>query len=131
MPRHPTLLLTLTAALEAPTGLLLLAWPPLPASLLLGSPLDAPGQLIARIAGAALLALGTACWLARRDAHSALIAGMLIYNSATAVILSYAATALDLSGPALWPAVLLHAAMAVWCAACLRPRGPGPTAIQR
>lgn len=130
-PSHPAHLLTITAALEVPTGLALLAWPSLPASLLLGSPLDAPGQLIARIAGAALLALGTACWLARRDAHTALIAGMLLYNASTAILLSYAAMGLDLSGPLVWPAALLHAAMAFWCALCLRSQSATPVSSHR
>jgi hypothetical protein len=52
-----------------------------------------------------------------------LIAAMLLYNVATAAALAFAGIGLRLHGIALWPAVVLHAAMAVWCVACLR-RGP-------
>lgn len=118
-------LLVLTAAAEAATGLALLGLPPLVASLLLGASLDTPAALVvARVAGAALLSLGVACWLARNDAHSragrGLIAALLLYNAAVAALLAYAALGFSLSGIALWPAVALHAALAAWCAACLR-----------
>jgi hypothetical protein len=64
-------LLTATAAMEGVAGMALAAWPPMPAALLLGTSLDTPAALtVARLAGAALLALGVACWLARDDAAS-------------------------------------------------------------
>ena len=40
---------------------------------------------------------------------------MLIYDVAAAALLAYAGLALSLVGIALWPAVVLHAALAVWC----------------
>src|SRR5262249_36575021 len=85
--------------------------------------------LIARVAGAALLAIGVACWLARGDERSpaqlGLLAGVLIYDVAAAVLLAYAGLVLSMVGIALWPAVVLHTALAVWCVLCLwvRPRG--------
>jgi small basic protein len=51
------------------------------------------------------------------------VAAMLFYDVAAAVILAFAGTDLGLHGVALWPAVVLHIVMAVWCVACLR-RGP-------
>lgn len=118
-------LLMVTALLEAATGLALLLSPSLPVSMLLGASLDTPAALVvARVTGAALLSLGLACWLARDDGQSraarGLIAAMSLYNVAAVVVLAYAGTGAGLSGVGLWPAVLLHAAMAVWCLACLR-----------
>ncbi len=120
-------LLIVTAIVEAGTGLALVVWPSAPVALLLGSSLDAPTALtVGRVAGAALLALGIACWSARHDEQSraatGLIAAMLLYNTAAVAILAYAGIGSGLAGVALWPAVLLHAALAVWCIACLRSK---------
>lgn len=118
-------LLVVTAASEAATGLALLLLPSMVVSLLLGATLDTPsGSVVARVAGAALLALGTACWLARNDQQSGaakgLVAALLLYNAATIAVLVYAAYGLALSGIGLWPAIIVHAVLAAWCVACLR-----------
>ena len=115
------------AALEVATGLALLGSPSLPVSLLLAVSLDTPGVLVVgRVAGAALLSLGFACWLARDDGQSratrGLIAAMLLYNVAVAALLAYAGLGSGLAGVALWPVVVVHVALAVWCIACLRTR---------
>ena len=113
-------LLTITAIIEAATGVGLLAAPAMLAQLLLGGTLDTPAALtVARVAGAALLALGVACWLARDDGH-ALVVAMVFYNVVAVAILAYAALSLALSGMGLWPAVALHTALAGWCAAALK-----------
>jgi len=124
-------LLTVTALVEAGAGLALICCPSATASLLLGSPLDTPAPIaLGRVAGAALLTLGIANWLARNDAQSpaarALIAAMSFYNLAVASLLAFAGISSGLIGIAFWPAVILHAAMAVWCIVCLRrERSPG------
>jgi len=113
-------LLKLTAIIEAATGLGLMAVPSVVARLLLDSPLDTSAAvMLGRIAGAALLALGVACWLARDDTQSraarGLVVAMLMYNIPATAVLAFAGIALGLHGVALWPAVALHAVMAVWC----------------
>jgi hypothetical protein len=120
-------LLTVTAGIEAATGLALLGLPSLVVSLLLGGSLDTPAALVvARVTGAALLSLGVACWLARNDEKSraavGVVTAMLMYNVAAVAVLAYAGIGLGLSGIGLWPAVLLHAALAAWCIACLRTK---------
>ncbi len=113
-------------ALEAATGLALLATPRIPVSLLLGVSLDALGAAtVARVAGAALLALGVAFWFARGDGQSratrALLAAMLLYNVTVVALLVHSRLGLGLSGIGLWPVVILHAALAAWSIACIRP----------
>lgn len=117
-------LLTITALIEKGAGLALLGFPSEAVQLLLGSPLDSPcAILLGRLAGAALFALGMACWLARGDAQSrgarGLVAAMTIYNPVAVAILLFAGLCAKLAGVALWPAIILHAAMAVWCIASL------------
>ena len=116
---------TVTAVIELGAGLALLCVPSPVGVLLLGSPLDTPTALsVARVGGAGLLSLGVACWLARGDSESraarGLVAAMLLYNVGAVAILAFAGIGFGLHGVALWPAVVLHAVMTVWCVACLR-----------
>jgi hypothetical protein len=112
-------LLTLSAGIEALAGLGLLIVPSLVVWLLLGGELAGVGIPLGRVAGAALLALGVACWLARDDAQSraarGVVASMLLYNLGVGVILGTVGMLSRPVGMALWPTVVLHLAMAVWC----------------
>ena len=118
-------LLIVTALAETATGVMLLVSPTLVVEFLLGASLEAPAALVvARIAGAALLSLGCACWLARNDgsnhAVGGMVATMLLYNSVAVAVLANAGTGAGLVGVLTWPAAALHATLAVWCIACLR-----------
>jgi hypothetical protein len=118
------LLLTITAIVEALAGFTLLLVPTVAASALLGVPLNTPGGLVtARIAGAALMALAVACWRAR-DAErgspaGGVVAAMLFYNFAAAMVLVYAGIRLELHSLLLWPTLVLHVALGVWCLSTL------------
>jgi hypothetical protein len=126
---HRAHLLIVSAILEVGAGLALLVLPAVPLALLLGGNLPAPETLLAgRVAGAALLALGVAGWLARADGQGpalhGLLIGFLIYDGAAAALLGYAGLVLNLVGIMLWPAVVLHTALAIWCVLVLwaKPR---------
>jgi len=69
-------LLTLTALIETPTGLALLAVPTVVVRLLLGAEVSGPSITLGRVAGIALLALGVACWLASYDTQSCAARGV-------------------------------------------------------
>ena len=116
-------LLKLTALIEVPTGLGLMAVPVIVVRLLLGADISGASIPLGRVAGAALLALGVACWLAQYDAQSCaargLVSAMVLYNLGAVVILGAAGIWSQPVGIALWPAVILHAVMAVWCVTSL------------
>jgi hypothetical protein len=114
-----------TAVIEAGAGVALLGFPSDAAKLLPSAPLDTPDALtVARIGGMALLTLGAAFWLARGDAQSraskGLIAAMVLYNPGAALILGAFGIGSRPVGAALWPAVVLHAAMTAWCIMSVR-----------
>jgi hypothetical protein len=114
------LLLIIAAVIEASAGLALIVLPTVAVSMLLGAPLDTPAGLVAgRIAGAALVALAIACWQARNgergSSSTGVVEAMLFYNFAAAILLVYAGTRLDLHSALLWPAIVLHFCLGVWC----------------
>jgi hypothetical protein len=117
-------LLFVTSVLEAATGLALLVMPSVVVELLLGAAPGTPvGETVSRAAGAAMLTLGVACWLARADAASraakGLVAAMLLYNVAVVAVLVLAWTGPGPVGLGFWPVVLAHVGLAAWCVACL------------
>lgn len=119
------LFLVVIAAVEAATGLGLLLLPSVPFALLLGlESATIEALFVGRIAGAALLAIGVASWLARKDELNpslfGLLTGILIYNTVVSILLVYAGAVLKISGVMLWPTVAFHALLAVWGGVLLR-----------
>jgi len=94
--------LLLAAVGEALTGLALLLVPSLVGWLLLGQDLTGAAAAVARVAGAALIGLGVACW------PGPPLAGMAIYGGLVALLLAYFGLAAGLTGVLLWPAVAVH-----------------------
>ena len=118
-------LLIVTALLETPVGVVFLFSPALIVPFLLGVSIDAPAAFVmARMFGAALLSLASACWLARDDgpsrARQGLVAALVLYNGAAVAVLVNAGVGMGLAGALTWPSVALHAGLTVWCLACLR-----------
>ena len=103
-------LLTLTAIIEAATGLALMAVPSVVVRLLLGGEISGASIPLGRVAGFALLSLGMACWPGRDPTASTASAlrAMLTYNSLATIYLLRLGIAGEWVGPLLWPAVALH-----------------------
>jgi hypothetical protein len=105
-------LFAVTALVELGAGLALLAAPSLSSWLLLGRPIEnAEGLVIARVLGAALLALGVACV----RGTPGLVPALLVYNLVAVIVLAHAGFWFGIGGVALWPAVALHLGLAVGC----------------
>lgn len=124
---HVRYALVVTAVCEGATGLLLLLAPALVLTVLFGWRQVSPETaLIGRVAGAAVLGISAASWLARDDAGSraqrGMLAGLLIYNVVAIVLLVFAGAVLSMVGLLLWPAVLYHVALTAWSVDCLRRR---------
>src|SRR5262245_27519655 len=99
--------LTVAAIGEDIIGLALLIAPSPVGRLLLGAPLGDIAELLARVLGIALLALGIACWPGPARL------GMLLYGGAVAAYLAYVALFAGLVGALLWPAVIVHVVLVV------------------
>jgi hypothetical protein len=104
MTRH---LLAVVAILEVCTGLALLVTPSLVGQLLLGVAFEGATIAVAWITGVALVGLGIACW------PGPPAVGMIVYSSGVGVCLGYLGIAEGVTGPLLWPVVVLHLAIAV------------------
>lgn len=118
--------LVVTGVFEVFVGIGLAATPDAGAELLAGATAfdDPAAILLARVGGFALIAIGIAALLARRDAGGialrGLLAGLLFYNVTAALLLAYGAVTLATPGPMLWPAAIAHAILTVWNAWVLR-----------
>ena len=112
-----------TAVMETGAGLALLMTPTMAIALLLPGPVTNTHVALGRLAGAALLSLGAACWWARSDAGSAasraLVAGMAVYN-ATVIAIVLTGSFGAFGRPILSVVILVHGAMAAWCVSLLR-----------
>jgi hypothetical protein len=115
--------LVFTTLVELATGAALMAVPGIVVRLLLGGELAGPGVAAARCFGVALVALAFACWPDRRRVESgrAPFRAMLIYNALIALYLAELGTVGQVKGMLLWPAVALHAAVALLLVWTRRP----------
>jgi len=109
-------ILSTGGVLETGTGLILLIDPSALASLLLRSPLEGAGLIVARIGGGGVLALGIACWCARKTPMTPAGLGVswafLAYNLVACVTLALARPALASNGLPALGASILHGVLA-------------------
>jgi hypothetical protein len=104
-------LMALAAVIEAVTGLALIVAPAFVVGLLLSGGAAGQTLLVARCFGIALLALAIACLpgaIGRSTQQ-----GMLTYNVLIALFLAYVGATQHVGGVLLWPAVALHAVVAL------------------
>ena len=107
------LITTVSAAIEAATGIALIAVPELVGRVLLGVGLSDSGIAVGRVAGFALLSLGLACWPTADDATPSAVRALFTYNLLGAVYLGYLRASGEFVAFLLWPACALHAVLAV------------------
>ena len=108
-----TTLVKLSAAIEAATGVALIAAPDLVARVLLGAGLSDSGIAVGRLTGIALLSLGLACWPGRNDASTPAVRALFAYNLLAAIYLGYLRVGGGFVSYLLWPACALHALLAL------------------
>ena len=108
-------ILAFAAITEGGTGLALMVNPAIVVALLIGVDLPGEGSVLGRSFGITLVALGLACWPRpkRAEDDSPALRAMLTYNALIALYLAYLGTLGHLRGFLLWPAVALHAVVAV------------------
>jgi hypothetical protein len=112
-------LLRASASVEAATGVALIVVPSLVARMLLGAELSGVGIIVARLAGISLFSLGLACWPTTESTRAASSA-LLAYNLLVGLYLLYLGIRGEWVGVLLWPAALLHAAIALLLARLAR-----------
>ena len=105
-------LVAFAAVAEATTGVALMVVPSLVGRLLLGAELSGVAVALGRLAGIALFSLGLACWPGKESRRSALC-GITTYNLLATLDLLYLGIGGEWVGPLLWPAVGLHAVLAI------------------
>jgi hypothetical protein len=107
------ILILLSSAIEALTGIALIAAPSLVGRVLLGVELPGSAIAVARVAGFALLALGVGCWPSGDEANARSIRALFLYNLLAGIFLGYLRVGGGFSGFLLLPASLLHVIFAL------------------
>jgi hypothetical protein len=119
-------LLVTMAIIESALGAALLMAPTITAHAISGavqsSPMEAP---VVRLAGAALFAIGVCCFLGRLSESTSvhgrpfdLVPGLAVFNACAVAVLTDTLMR-DVRAPLLWPAMIIHSALLVWCVAVL------------
>jgi hypothetical protein len=107
------LLTTVSAVIEAATGIALIAVPELVARVLLGAGLSDSGIAVGRLAGCALLSLALACCPTADSITPSAVRALFAYNLLAALYLGYFRVSGEFVAFLLWPACALHAGLAL------------------
>jgi len=106
-----------SAALEAATGVALVANPTLVIHLLIGAQLSGGGIAVGRVCGIGLLALGLASWPSRNIETASATSALFVYNLLASLYFGYLGGSGEFAGVLLWPACFLHGLFALLLAA--------------
>jgi len=106
-------LVMVSAAIEAATGVALMAVPGFVAQVLLGAGLSDSGVAVARVAGFGLLSLGLACWPSRDAGNGHAIRALFAYNLLAALYFGYLRVGGGFVSYLLWPTCFFHALLAL------------------
>lgn len=102
-----------SAAIEAATGIALIADPGLVVQILLGAGLASAGVAVGRVGGFGLLSLGLACWPNGDEVTVRATWVLFLYNLLASLYLCYLRVGGGFTGYVLWLVVVLHAVLAV------------------
>jgi hypothetical protein len=108
-----TTVIKLSAAIEAATGLAVIANPTLVVRILLGTDLSTGGVAIGRIGGVALLSLAIACWPRQSNHSTQVTRALFVYNLLAGLYLGLLKVDHDFFSYLLFPASALHLAFAI------------------
>ena len=107
-------LVIVAAAVEIPTGLVLILAPSIFTRLLFAGDLSDAGEALAPLAGIGLFALAIACWPSGASAPAAsAVRALLAFSLLCTVYLTYRGVSEDNTGPLLWPAAAGHAVLTI------------------
>ncbi len=104
-------LVTLSAAIEMATGLILIADPAFVGRVLLNADLSGSGVAVGRLCGIGLLSLGLAGWPRGESVSAPALRALFAYNVLAAFYLAYLRVGGGFVSYLLWPACLLHAVL--------------------
>ena len=102
-----------SAAIEAATGVALMANPGLVVQILLSASVAGSGIAIGRVGGFGLLSLGLACWPNGDEVTHRATWVLFLYNLLASLYLCYLRVGGESTGYVLWLAVGLHAVLAL------------------
>ena len=108
-----TLVVMAASLLEIVVGITFIAVPDIPCRLVFAATPESVAILLARFAGVGLLGLGVACLPSKRaEPNRGAVLGLLAFNVGATIFFAWVAVATSFRGFLLWPAVILHAAIA-------------------
>jgi hypothetical protein len=108
-----TTLIKLSAAIEAATGLAVIASPSLIVRLLFSTELLGGGVAIGRVGGIALLSLAIACWPGVKSDLPQITRSLFVYNLLAGLYLGFLRADHDFFSYLLLPAAALHLTFAI------------------
>ena len=106
------IVMTVSGAVEAATGVALILVPEVVSRLLLGVELGSAGIALARVAGFGFLSLTIACWPPGDEPSRQTIRALFVYNLLAGLYLGYLRVGGGFAGVLLWPACILHVVLA-------------------